>query len=138
MMLEKSCGAIVYTKENNTIKYIVIRSKEGIYGFPKGHTEATETETATALREIFEETGLFVRLINGFRVEDVYTFMRNGELITKQVVYFLAEYFDQVPKMQESELSSIHLMDYESAVSVFQFPSSKRLLSAANSFLMQQ
>ena len=37
MITEKSCGAIVYTHENSTIKYVIIRSKEGIYGFPKGH-----------------------------------------------------------------------------------------------------
>ena len=34
MITEKSCGAIVYTCENSTIKYVIIRSKEGIYGFP--------------------------------------------------------------------------------------------------------
>lgn len=65
MITEKSCGAIVYTCENSTIKYVIIRSKEGIYGFPKGHIEGTEGEIETALREISEETGLTVRLIVG-------------------------------------------------------------------------
>ncbi len=138
MITEKSCGAIVYTIENNKIKYVIIRSKEGIYGFPKGHIEGTESETETALREISEETGLIVRLIDGFRTEDTHRFIRNGETRIKNVVYFLAEYSDQVLKAQESELSSVHLMDYETATSVFQFESSKRLLSEAHDFLMQQ
>lgn len=66
MTTEKSCGAIIYTKEHGDIQYIIIRSKEGIYGFPKGHTEGNESETETALREVAEETGLTVRLIPGF------------------------------------------------------------------------
>jgi len=43
MKTEKSCGAIVYTKENRCIRYVIIRSKEGICGFPKGHTEHLES-----------------------------------------------------------------------------------------------
>ena len=136
MITEKSCGAIVYTAENNSIKYVIIRSKEGIYGFPKGHVEGTESETDTALREIFEETGLIVRLIDGFRTEDTHSFISNGEAKSKHIVYFLAEYSNQVPKVQETELSSVHLMDYETALSAFQFESSKRLLSEAHDFLM--
>ena len=94
MITEKSCGAIVYTCENSTIKYVIIRSKEGIYGFPKGHIEGIESELETALREISEETGLTVRLIDGFRTEDTHRFMRNGEARLKHIVYFLAEYSD--------------------------------------------
>lgn len=138
MIAEKSCGAIVFTKENQQIKYVIVRSKEGIYGFPKGHVEGTENETETALREITEETGLIVRLIDGFRTEDTHSFISNGKTKLKHIVYFLAEYSNQVPKAQETELSSVHLMDYETALSVFQFESSKRLLSEAHNFLMRQ
>jgi len=45
---------------------------------------------------------------------------------------------NQVPTAQEAELSSVHLMDYETAISVFQFESSKRLLTEAHNFLMRQ
>lgn len=44
MIIEKSCGAVVFTKVNECIKYIIIQSKEGFYGFPKGHAEENETE----------------------------------------------------------------------------------------------
>lgn len=124
MITEKSCGAIVFTKENGQIKYVIIQSKEGFYGFPKGHTEGTESEKETALREISEETGLIVRLIDGFRTEDTHTFIRNGEIRLKNIVYFLAEYCNQTPTAQETELISIHLLDYKTAISVFQFESS--------------
>ncbi len=138
MITEKSCGAIVYTKDHSNIQYVIIRSKEGIYGFPKGHMEGAESESATALREILEETGLTVNLVNGFRTEDRYTFIRNGVEIMKHIVYFLGEYSDQVPIVQETELNGISLMDYETAISVFQFESSKRQLTEAHNFLIQQ
>ena len=137
MITEKSCGAIVYTFENNNINYVIIRSKEGIYGFPKGHVEGTESEMDTALREILEETGLIVRLINGFRTEDTHSFISNGETKIKHIVYFLGEYSNQMPIAQESELSGIYLMDYEIALSMFQYESSKRLLTEAHNFLTQ-
>ena len=135
MITEKSCGAIVFTKENKQIKYVIVCSKEGIFGFPKGHMEGTETETETALREIFEETGLSVRLIDGFRAEDTHTFIRNNDTRLKHIVYFLGEYSKQSPTAQETELSSIQLMDYETAMAAFQFASSKRLLTEAHDFL---
>ncbi len=46
MITEKSCGAIVYTKDSGSIQYVIIHSKEGIYGFPKGYVEINEVETA--------------------------------------------------------------------------------------------
>ena len=138
MITEKSCGAVVYTKESGNIEYVIIRSKEGIYGFPKGHTEENETEMETALREVVEETGLAVKLIHGFRTEDTHTFIRNGETRLKHIVYFLGEYSGQTPVAQESELSGVYSMDYESALSVFQYESSKRLLMEAHNFLMQR
>ena len=138
MTTEKSCGAIVYTIEHGELKYVIICSKEGIYGFPKGHIEGTESEEETALREVLEETGLSVQLIGNFKAEDTYTFTRNGDTRLKHIVYFLAEYSNQMPKAQEEELSSVHLMDFETAISLFQFESSKRLLNEVHNFLMQQ
>lgn len=137
MKVEKSCGAIVYTKEKDNIKYVIIRSKEGIYGFPKGHMEGEESEVETAVREVLEETGLNVQLINGFRTEDSHTFINNKETRLKHIVYFLGEYSHQIPTAQEAELNGLQLMDYQTALSVFQYESSKRLLTEAHNFLMQ-
>ena len=135
MHIETSCGAIVFTREQGEVKYLIIRSKEGIYGFPKGHVEAGETETETALREVGEETGLAVQLLPDFRMEDVYCFRRNQREIEKHVVFFLGEYADQTPVPQEAEVESIRLMDYDQAMSVFQFENTKRWLTEAHRFL---
>ena len=137
MKIEKSCGAVVFTRENGAIQYLIIESKEGIFGFPKGHMEGNETERETALREISEETGLTVELNEQFRAEDSYWIHRNNEKILKQVVYFLAEYADQTPVAQETELKDIHLMDYETAMKAFQFEGPKRILTGMNQHLLE-
>ena len=135
MKVEKSCGAIVFTKESGDLRYVIIQSKEGYYGFPKGHVEGDETETETALREVREETGLTVQLIDGFRYEDSHPFEKHGETRMKHIVYFLAEYSGQTLIAQESELNSISLMDFDTAVAAFQFENSRQILKAAHEFL---
>ena len=135
MKIERSCGAVVFTRQGESLLYVIIQSKQGIYGFPKGHMEGAEEEKETALREIAEETGLTVSLVDGFRTEDAHTFYRDGETRMKHIVYFLAEYSGQTPKAQETELRDIYLMDFDSAMDAFQFESSKRILSEAHAFL---
>ena len=137
MKIEKSCGAVVYTCKGETIHYVIIRSPEGFYGYPKGHMEAGETEEETALREIREETGLDVKLVDGFRTIDEHPHVRPGKpTVMKRMVYFLAEFSGQTPCAQEGEVTEIKLLSFEEAMGVFQFESSRRILREANKFLM--
>lgn len=136
MIYEKSCGAVVFTKIENKIKYVLIQNQTGIYGFPKGHMEKGETEVETALREIKEEVALKVNLIDGFRVEDEHL-LPSKENTMKKLVYFLGEYSNQEIIYQKEELTSAQLIDYDSAMKLFQFESSRRILKQANDFLMK-
>ena len=136
---EKSCGAIVYTYENGVRKYVIIRGT-GIYkefcGFPKGHMEPGETENETALREVKEETGLDVNILDGFRTMDEHFLAREGRPNDKKMnVYFLAEYRDQEVKAQKSEVSEAVLMDYNEAMQSLQYEESRRELTEAEEYL---
>ena len=137
MIYEKSCGAVVFTRMNNEIQYLLIRNLTGIYGFPKGHVEQGETEEQTALREVFEEVGLAVKLVSGFRSEDEHPIPQK-ENTMKQIVYFLGEYSNQEFTYQKEELRDDLLTDYETAMTLFQFDSSKRILTEANNFLLSR
>lgn len=132
---EKSCGGVVFTNDEGLRKFIVIKSVEGICGLPKGHVEGNETEIETAKREILEETGLSVCVIDGFCHKETYTFFREGTRIDKEVVYFLCEYEGQIPTPQESEISEIYILDYEAAVEKLRFDSAKQILRKAFGFL---
>lgn len=139
MKTEHSCGAVVFTRQNGIPLYVIVQSKEGFFGFPKGHMEANETEEETALREIREETGLSVTLLPIFRTEDEHLIPRtHKEPVMKHIVYFLAEYENQPLQVQEEELSAIRLMPYEEAMALFQFESSRRILKEAHQFLQQK
>ncbi|NLM19967.1 MAG: NUDIX domain-containing protein [Clostridiaceae bacterium] len=135
---EKSCGAIVFTRINDEIKYLLVKQQAGFYSFPKGHAENNETEIETALREINEETGLNPKILDGFKVSDEYP-LPDKENTIKQVVYFLAEYQDnQDQKLvaQEDEIIKIDLLTYEEAFKIFNWDSQRSILKAANNFLL--
>ena len=134
MNFEKSCGALVYTREDGEIRYVIQRSLEGVYGFPKGHMEPGETEEETALREIREEAGLTVRLIPGYRETVEYPLPKKPGTM-KRVVYFLAEYENQPLVPQPEEIMSAVLMEYEDAMVVLPYEYQKRMLARARDLL---
>ena len=139
MANEKACGAIIFTKENNVRKYVILRGigkYQGDYGFPKGHVEAGETEQETALREVKEETGLDVVLFDDFRTVDEHALAREGRPNDRKTnVYFLAEYHDQELVAQKSEVSEIVLMDYREAMNCLRYEESRRELTEAEQYL---
>ena len=139
---EKSCGAIIFTYENDVRKYLIIRGT-GIYkeycGFPGGHMEAGETERETAIREVKEETGLDIVPYEDFRTVDEHALAREGRPNDKKTnVYFLAEYHGQEAVAQESEVSEIVLMDYHEALESIQYTEAKRELREAEEYLNRQ
>ena len=58
---EKCCGCIII--ENNKV-LLVYEKNRNFWGFPKGHMEKGENEIETALREVKEEVGLDVEIID--------------------------------------------------------------------------
>ena len=133
MKNEKSCGAIVFKRENNVTKYVIIKSIGGFYGFPKGHVENNETEIQTALREVYEEVGLKINIINGFK--EIVEYYIPSVNVQKQVVYFLGEYKDQPIIFQKEELLYAELMEFDKAYNCFTHENNKELLLKADLFI---
>lgn len=137
MTWEKSCGAVVFTVEAGQIKYLLVQSLGGVYGFPKGHVEPGEAETETALREVFEETHIRLTLLDGFRAETEYALPGKANTM-KRVVYFLGEYRDQQVIHQKEELMGTRLATYEEAIRLLRFDDYKRILTQANDSLLRR
>lgn len=131
-MYEKSCGAVVYTKDNDMIKFLLLKgSASNSIGFPKGHIEKGETEAETAIREIYEETSLNVVLHTDFKEEYEYTI--NG-YIHKKVVCFIAEFNiseEYKIKIRDSEILEQWLIPYEKAYELLTFNQAKMILKKA-------
>ena len=134
MNMEKSCGAIVFTRRNGQLLYAVVRESSGACSFPKGHMEGAETERQTAMREILEETGLQPVFLEGFRETDEYD-LREKPGTRKQVVYFLAEFNDEPLIPRPGEIAGILLLPYDEAEKCFEHAGSRRVLAAAGRFL---
>lgn len=134
MNYEKSCGAVVYTRVNGEIRYVILQQVTGYHGLPKGHMEPDETERETALREILEEVGLKVSLLDDFRIETEYVLPRKKDTM-KQVVYFLAEYADQELTPQEAEVKNVRLMSLDEALETVEHENIREILEKAAEFL---
>ena len=135
MKHEKISGAIVFTRKNNGIFYVIVKSKKNVYGFPKGHWEEGETLEQTAVRETKEETGLDIKIIDGFKVEDQYI-VNDKEEIIKHLTLFLAEYTNQKIVMLKEELLEAKPMKFEDALKVLQYENLKKFLKKANDFIV--
>ena len=139
MNYEYSCGAVVFTRIDGVPHYLLVRAKdqpEGCHGFPKGHMECGETEQETALREIFEETGLRVELLEGFRAVTEYPLPTPPDT-RKRVVFFLAEYADQQVHIQQSELAGYILAPFDEVLALTEYADSRQILTEAHAFLIR-
>ncbi len=130
MKHEKSCGALVLRRGADGKDYILmIRHRHGGHrSFPKGHMEAGETEIMTAIREVFEETAVQVRISSDFRETVHYSPMPGVE---KEVVYFLTrtEQTQIIPRA--GEIAEVAWVPLEKAESYLTHENDKTVLRAA-------
>ncbi|MBQ8382300.1 MAG: NUDIX domain-containing protein [Clostridia bacterium] len=132
-LYHRSCGAIIYRKDHNHIRYLLLFQRGShTWSFPKGHMERNESEEETALREVQEEVGMQIRLRQGFRGEASYS-VGIGE---KTVVLFLAKATNPPVLSSQEVLTSrwVTLQDAEKLLHV----SYMAVLRNAEAFLMQK
>ena len=127
---EKSCGALVVRRDENKQMYILmIRHKPGGHrSFPKGHMERGETEYMTAVREVYEETAVQIRIENDFR-ETVHYHPLPG--VSKEVVYFLTETKQTEIRPRAGEIAQVEWVPIEQAEASLTHENDKTVLRAA-------
>ncbi len=85
-LFRKSCGVIPYRRNGGNVEILVVFEQfSQCWSLPKGHMEAGETETETALRELYEETGLTARLDSSRYAVTEYPISPVGK---KRVIFF--------------------------------------------------
>ena len=132
MKLEFSAGAVVFTNTGNTIKYALVVERSGHCGFPKGHIEEGEEEKDTAVREIFEETGVRARLVGDFYREVEYSI---GARKKKHVSYFLAEFDQSEVLVKARDIRAVHLVPFRAAMSLLTHENSRAILRDAKKYI---
>jgi 8-oxo-dGTP pyrophosphatase MutT (NUDIX family) len=132
---EFSCGALLYCIDNQQIIFLLLHYFSGHWDFPKGNKERGENYKETIRREIKEETGISdLNFMDGFVKEISYKYLRQNQLISKKVVYFLAR-TNSKDVVLSSEHTDFVWDHYESALKRLTYKKSKEILTEGYKFL---
>jgi 8-oxo-dGTP pyrophosphatase MutT (NUDIX family) len=135
---ERSAGVVVFRTLPNPPKtrlYLLLDYGRH-WDYPKGHVERGETDQATAIRELKEETGIDAQtFVPGFAREISY-FFRHAKrgLIRKTVIFFAAEVNSDTVVLSDEHVGYAFL-PYEQARQRLTFASARELLREAEIFL---
>lgn len=101
-LFRKSCGVLPYRINGGRREFLIVFEEfSQCWSLPKGHMEAGETEVQTALRELYEETGLTADLDISRTAAIEYPI---SPFARKQVVFFLGQVHG-TPKTRPGEIS---------------------------------
>lgn len=128
---EKSCGAVIWKNTPLGHEYLLIQHRRH-WSFPKGHVEGAETEKATALREVKEETGLDVALDSRFRKMVSYRTQKGN---MKDVVFFIATPIGGVETPQLDEINDLRWFSFKKALPRVTFETDNAVLCAAENYI---
>lgn len=136
MLNEKSCGAVVYTK-NSGVKYLLLQYEAGHWDFVKGNVEEGENEQQTTVRELGEETGIGnARFIDGFKERISYFYKRRNLTVYKEVVFFLMEATSTSVTLSFEHIG-FEWLHYEAAMRKLTFKNARDVLQKAHDFLQK-
>jgi bis(5'-nucleosidyl)-tetraphosphatase len=111
-----SAGGIVYGRDKGKTQIVICgRDSDGVWGLPKGTPEPGESLEETAVREVSEETGLEVRIVDKVGVIE-YWFAREGIRYHKWVHYYLMEALGGDTNNHDVEYDRVEWVDSRKAL----------------------
>ncbi len=133
MIEERSAGAVLFIETPTAKKYLLLNYPSGHWDFVKGNIEKGETLTETVIREIREETSISdVGFVDGFEEKVEYHYQRNGDLVHKEVVFFLAKTDTKDVKISHEHLGFTWLT-YEDALKKLTYKNAQNILKKIGS-----
>jgi 8-oxo-dGTP pyrophosphatase MutT (NUDIX family) len=135
MIYERSAGILIYRQLKEGREYLLLHYPGGHFDFPKGHIEKDESDRVTALRELKEETGIEqIVWIEGYREKIHYIYRRGSEMMSKDVIFFLARTRQKKVRISFEHQASLWL-PYNEAYQKLTFRNAKDLLKKAETLL---
>ncbi|MDD2822571.1 MAG: NUDIX domain-containing protein [Candidatus Daviesbacteria bacterium] len=128
MKREFSAGGIIFNKEGQVL--LTQHSTNKSWGFPKGHPNEGEGMKQAALREVKEEGGVEVEIINSVG-QSKYKYTLNGEEIFKIVTIYLMKYVSGDIKDHDWEVSDSGWFTPDEALKKLSFSNDKTLFKKA-------
>ena len=128
-----AAGGIVLSEE----KILLVKNKKGDsskdnepwWGYPKGHLEEGEKPSEAAVREVFEETGFEVKIVNSKPIaESRYEIERNGEKFQKTVWFYEMEVIEAFINEPDDEIAEIALETFDNALGLLTHDEDRKIL----------
>jgi 8-oxo-dGTP pyrophosphatase MutT (NUDIX family) len=137
MITERSAGAITFRNEEKKRLYLLLCYHAGHWDFIKGNIEPGESEKNTVIREAKEEANLEkIEFIPEFRETIRYFYKRGGQLVSKEVIFYLAKTEQKKVKISY-EHKGYKWLPFEEAQRLLTFQNAKQILKKAEEFLKQ-
>jgi 8-oxo-dGTP pyrophosphatase MutT (NUDIX family) len=126
-----SAGGVVFRQlaSSGDIE-IALVGRQGIWTLPKGTPDLGETREMTALREVREETGLDVRIVDEVGTIE-YVFTRKGRLVKKQVFHYLMIAVGGSVEAHDHEYDEARWFPLEEALHGLSYDNEKDIVSQA-------
>jgi len=132
---ESSAGVVIFLEKPEGTHFLLLNYPTGHWDFVKGKIEEGENKHQTAIREAKEETGISdLEFIEGFEKKINYNFQFEGELIHKDVVFFLAKTKTSIVIVSHEHLGYTWL-DYENALKKITYQNARDILSKVNNLI---
>ena len=115
---------------------LIVKNKRGdessdksFWGFPKGHLEEGEKPSEAAIREVYEETGFKVELLDDKPIaESRYEIRLNDEIINKTVWFYEMKIVSSYQKEPDDEILEIAIVSYAEAIKLLTYKEDKKIL----------
>jgi 8-oxo-dGTP pyrophosphatase MutT (NUDIX family) len=129
---ERSAGGIVVRGEQALVIVPTRRAADGsrVLGLPKGHLDPGETALQAAMREVREETGVEVELIQELG-EVRYWYSRGGRPVPKTVVFYLFRYLAGDPADHDDEVEDARWIDLAEARQTLTYEGEREMVARA-------
>jgi 8-oxo-dGTP pyrophosphatase MutT (NUDIX family) len=132
--LATSAGGVVVSNDRERPSLVVgmrRRARDAVtWTLPKGTPDPGETVEETALREVGEETGLEVRIVEPLPSIE-YTFVKDGTRIHKTVHYFLMAPTGGDLSRHDLEFERVRWVPFDEAAGLLSFQTERDLVATA-------
>lgn len=126
-----SCGGVVIFRGKILVLYKYFHNKYEGWVLPKGTMEEGESRVDTALREVYEESGVEASVMK-YIGKSQYTFAVPEDIVSKEVHWYLmiADSYYSKPQKEEYFTDSGYYK-YHEAYHLLKFPNEKQILEQA-------
>ena len=131
-----ACGIIIYHVNPNGVRhYLILRYTAGHWDFANGQTEPDETIQQTALREVYEETGLIPTIHRDFIYSYDYVCFNKHHQEFFKTVQLLVGSTDQTNVILSQEHTDYAWLALEQACAQLSYENARQALQNADLFV---